>query len=147
MPHLFVWQVFLQDSWRCCYLLPSTGITLLRWYYEVVRLPGCLLQLLASFCLLSHTSPFFEGYPGSPEFISVPCNISPRSQTPSGSCSLACYGCKSAACSYMNSFGLRHDGYFGALSLHLRCGSMPPASQLHAVRCLPECGIWCRTGG
>ncbi|MBI4691672.1 MAG: VCBS repeat-containing protein [Nitrospirae bacterium] len=39
------------------------------------------------------------------------------------------YGYENAACSFMNSIGLRYDGYFGAQSLHLRCGSIPPASR------------------
>jgi hypothetical protein len=46
-----------------------------------------------------------------------------------------------AAFHYMKSVGLYNVEYYGALSLHLRCGLSCPSSKLHIIRYLLMCRI------
>lgn len=78
-----------------CQPLPSTSITWLLWYYELVRLPVCHLTSLTVYRLVGHT--LSKEHTGSPKFMLVPCVTLLLPWTPSGSQCLACYDSENAA--------------------------------------------------
>ncbi len=137
---------------RSCQPLPSAGITLHHWYYELVRLPECRLYYLAVY-RLDRAYSTWENTPGLPSSHNIhliPCNgLRPRRARITLPCPRApCYiprpeirtiGDESAAFRQMNNVGLRNDENFVAQSLYLRCSpvSHPPGftTACYQTRC------------
>ena len=139
---------------RSCQLLPSAGITLLPRYYGLVRLPECRLHYLTVYRLdraysrkestlglpSSHTSPLTPCHGLRPRraFIASPCLAAPCSiPRPK----IRTIGDESAAFRQMNNVCLRHSIYFGAQSLHLRCGPVSHSPGFTPARYRTGCRV------
>src|SRR5574337_83344 len=134
-----------------CQSLPSTGITLLQWYYELIRLPECHLQYLTVYRLDIEYS-FWESIPGLPSSHNlrlIPCyGLRPRwthitlpwrrALCYIPRLELLNFGGVIAAFRYADNVGFQDLQNFGAYNLHFLCivawYPFPPASHQPVAR-------------
>src|SRR5574337_676257 len=143
-----------------CQSLPSTGVTLLQQYYELIRLPECHLQYLTVH-RLDIVYSFLEsilGLPSSHSLRLIPCcGLRPRWTHSTLPCRITlCYiprlemlsiGGVIAAFCYANNISFQDQQNFGAYNLHFHCGlvSLPPSFTTTCYQI--GCGVQFKGGG